>query len=242
MDKLLIVKDLSVVVDKHQILSNVGIVVRKGEITVLMGPNASGKSTLLYTIMGLRKYHVVSGEILFNGENIVNQPPWIRASKGIALAFQNPPKIPVKLGYIARRVAEKHHGLEVIDKYAVSLKLKHLLNRNLFYGFSGGEIKRTELYLLTIKRPLLALLDEPDSGVDIDSIREIAYHINKLADNGSGVLLVTHQGYILRYLDNLGMGYVMYNGRIIYSDTAFNVSKKVLVYGYSRIVKEALGG
>ena len=239
---ILVVKDLSVEVDGHTILDGINIEVYPGEITVLMGPNGSGKSTLLYTIMGLRRYRVLKGSILFNGVDITNEPPWTRALRGIALAFQNPPRIPVRLEYIAKKIAEKHGVKGVVSEYASSLKIDRLMNRNLFHGFSGGEIKRTELYLLVIKKPRLALLDEPDSGVDIDSIREIAHHINMLTDNGAGVLLVTHQGYILKYQDDLGRGYVMYNGRIIYSDTVFNVSKKVLLYGYSKLVKEVTRG
>ena len=230
---LLDVRELAVRVDGKNIIENVSLRINKGEITVLMGPNASGKSTLLYSIMGLQKYRVVKGKILFNGKDITNEPSWKRARMGIGLAFQNPPKILIRLRYLSRKIAELHGFHESLENISKLLSMEQLLNRNIHYGFSGGESKRTELFLLMLQKPKLALLDEPDSGVDIESIRSIADCINRLAENGAGVLLVTHQGYILRYIDNLGRGYVMYNGRIIYEDDAYIVLKKIMIQGYS---------
>ncbi|RLG82419.1 MAG: ABC transporter ATP-binding protein [Thermoprotei archaeon] len=234
---LLEVKDVSVNVDGNLIVKKASLSVNEGEITVLMGPNGSGKSTLLYSIMGLSRYKVVNGRIIFNGVDITDLPSWKRALMGIALAFQNPPKIRVKLGYLSEKISSKYSSKELAEKLIIDLNLAKLLNRDLHHGFSGGEIKRTELFLTMLQKPKIALLDEPDSGVDIESIKILADYINRLAENGTGILLVTHQGYILRYIDNLGKGYVMYNGMIICSGPAYEVFRKVSVYGYSKLAQ-----
>lgn len=234
---LLRTEGLTVSVDGNVIISDVTIEVDRGEIAILMGPNGSGKSTLLYTIMGLPRYNIVKGRILFNGVDITGLPPWKRAELGIALAFQNPPKIRIKLGYIANKISERHGTARLGKELMNDLKLLKLVNRDLYHGFSGGEVKRTELYLTILQKPKIALLDEPDSGVDLESIKVIAQHINKLAEEGTGILLVTHQGYILRYIDNLGRGYVMYNGRIIYSGTAYEIYRKIIMHGYTGLAR-----
>lgn len=214
------------------IVENVNLGIEKGEITVLLGPNGSGKSTLLYGIVGLPRYRVYTGRILFNGIDITNKPTWERVKSGISLFFQNPPKIRVKLRYIASKIASTYNTLDLLPRLARELNIEYLMDRDLYDGFSGGEVKRTELFLTMLQKPRIALLDEPDSGVDIDSIKRIASYIDKLASEETGVLLVTHLGYILRYLDNLGKAYVLINGRIVYSGDVHEVVKELYMRGY----------
>ncbi|WFO74831.1 ATP-binding cassette domain-containing protein [Desulfurococcaceae archaeon MEX13E-LK6-19] len=220
------------------IVKNVSLDIERGEIAVLLGPNGSGKSTLLYGIIGLPRYKIVTGKILFNGEDITGKPVWERARAGISLLFQSPPRIRVKLGYLAKKIASMYTSLEEVNTLVKELNVEYLLDRDLYDGFSGGEVKRTELFLTILQKPRVALLDEPDSGVDIDSIKRIASYIDKLADQGSAVLLVTHLGYILRYLDNLGKGYILINGRIVYSGDAHDVIRKLHLHGYKSFMKE----
>lgn len=241
MSPVLEVLGLEVNVGSRTIIRNVSFSIGKSEIAILMGPNGSGKSTLLYSIMGIEGYTVTKGKILLNGEDITNYPSWERARKGVSLAFQNPPKINARLGYLAKKIAEKYSSSSELLELATRLNLHNLLKRRLYHGFSGGETKRTELFLVMLQKPRVALLDEPDSGVDIESIKVIAEYINKLAESGTAVLLVTHQGYILRYIDDLGRGYVMYDGEIICSGNAYDVLKKVSTYGYSKLYKEFRG-
>ncbi len=218
-----------------RIIEDVSLSIERGRITVLLGPNGSGKSTILYTVMGIPRYRVEKGKIILDGEDITDLPLWERARRGIALAFQNPPRLPIKLRYLVKRISEMYTSKDLLEKYCRELNLKYLMDRDLFDGFSGGEAKRTELFITLLQKPSVALLDEPDSGVDIDSIKRIAQYINWLADNGSGVLLVTHLGYILQYLDDLDGAYVLYRGRIVYSGDAYDVLRKIHLYGYEKI-------
>jgi len=177
---MLEVKELTVAVEKHIIVKKASLKVVEGKVNVLMGPNASGKTTLLKAIMGIPGYEVVSGKILLNGEDITNDPPWIRAHKGICLAFQSLPKIRVKIRRLVKAISEKHSSTNIVDYALEKLSLKYLFERSLGQGLSGGEEKRTELLTVILQKPKIALLDEPDSGVDIESIRIIADVVNDL--------------------------------------------------------------
>ncbi len=240
MAELLRVEGVSVAVDDAAIVRDSSLEVGRGEIAVLMGPNGSGKSTLLKAIAGLPEYRVVSGRITYCGKDITQLEPWNRARMGIALAFQNPPKIYLKVGNLIDRLSKIYGSTDLVSDVVNGLKLCQLINRDLYSGFSGGEIRRVELALTILMRPKLALLDEPDSGVDIDSIKSIAMYINRLAEENVGVLIVTHTGYILKYIENLGRGYVMIDGRIVYSAPSYEVVKKVMVSGYEEFNK--MGG
>ncbi|MHC1628673.1 MAG: ATP-binding cassette domain-containing protein [Candidatus Nezhaarchaeales archaeon] len=238
---MLEVKELTVAVENNIVVKRVSLKVVEGKVNVLMGPNASGKTTLLKAIMGLPGYRIVSGKIVFNGKDITKDPPWIRARKGVGLAFQSLPKIHVEIGHLARAISEKHSTTELIEYASEKLYLKHLLKRKLGEGLSGGEMKRVELFTVVLQRPRIALLDEPDSGVDVESIRMIADVINRIVEENVGVLLVTHQGHILRYLKNLYKAYVMVSGEIVYEGDVEEVYNKVLSSGYSYFKRERGG-
>ncbi len=230
---MLKVKSVSVAVENTVVVKSATLEVCEGKINVLMGPNASGKTTLLKAIVGIPEYKLINGRIFLNGEDITDDPPWIRVRKGISIAFQSTPKLHVKLGYLAKAISEKYSSKSFEENVAEKLGLKYLYSRSFSQGFSGGEEKRAELLTVVLQKPKIALLDEPDSGIDVESIRLIADVINELVENNVGVLLVTHQGYILKYLRNLDKGYVMVSGEIVYEDATLRVYEKVMKHGYS---------
>ena len=227
---LLRVEDLHVRVSGREVLRGVDLEVGPGEVHVLMGPNGSGKSTLLRTIMGLRGYEVIRGGVYFEGEPLDGLSPTERALRGIAMLYQNPPRVGVKLGYLVRKMVEKYGGDSGI---AERVGILHLLDRELHRGFSGGESKRVELALTVLQRPKLALLDEPDSGVDVDSLRVIASVINDLISRGVAVLLVTHTGGIASHLAGVDRAHVMVGGRIVCSGGFDEVFERVMSSGYA---------
>jgi len=230
------VEDLWVKVQGHDkyILKGVDLSIGKGEVHVLMGPNGSGKSTLLKTIIGMPQYKIARGTILFMGKEVNNLKPYERAKMGIGIAFQSPPRIRVKTEYLIKLITTKFRTrLLPYEEYGIS----HLVSRDLYNGFSGGEMKRTEMYLTILQRPKLALLDEPDSGVDVDSLALIAKGIEQLMEEGASILLVTHLGYILKYLDVVTKLHVMINGKIVYSGEPEKALDLILTHGYSYFVK-----
>jgi len=230
---LLEINDLWVKIpdQKEYLLRNIDLRINDGEVHVLMGPNGSGKSTLLKTIMGIPPYEVVRGSIKFMGKDITKLKPYERAKMGIGLAFQSPPRIYVKANYIVELMTRKFRTQRIpYSRFGI----QHLIERNLYEGFSGGEIKRMELYITLIQRPKLALLDEPDSGVDVDSLSIIAEGIKELIENRSAVLLVTHLGYILKFigLEVVNRLHVMIDGTIVYSGNAEKALEIILSEGY----------
>lgn len=235
--QLLEARNLSVCVDDKRILDNISLTIEPGEIHIIMGPNGSGKSTLLSAIMGLRNVRICDGNLLFQGQDIVNLPSNERAKLGIALAHQHPPEIKgVKLRDIAQAMAKKY-GCSDCTILAKLLFVEGFMSRDLFVGFSGGEKKRTELFLLLIQSPKLALLDEPDSGVDIESIDIIARAIETLRSRGTGVILVTHHGVIAEKLSRINRVHILMNGKIMYSDSPDEVLPVIMKFGYKRGVE-----
>ncbi len=197
-----------------RVLDGISLKVKPGEIHALMGPNGSGKSTLLYTVAGHPGYKLASGRITMDGEDLSSMPPEERALRGLFLGFQNPIEVPgVRLSALLLVSYNKRNGgarnvLEVRDprlltrmrEAARSLGLDaEFLNREVNVGFSGGERKRAELLQAVILRPKYLLLDEPDSGLDVDGVRTVAQMVRDLAAGGAGVLLVTHYARILHY-------------------------------------------
>lgn len=219
---ILRVVNLSVEVDGKKILKNVNLFIKPGETFVLFGPNGSGKSTLLNAIIGNPVYRVVSGRIIFKKVDITNLPTNERVKLGIGISFQNPPKISgVKLIDVLRYCANVGgYSEERILELAKKMRMADLLHREINIGFSGGEIKRSELLQLMLLNPDLILLDEPDSGVDLENVALIGDAINELLERDkdeesrkkSGVI-ITHQGYILDYVD-ADYAAILYNGRI----------------------------
>lgn len=250
MKETLTIKDLYVCVQEKEIVKGLSIEVKQGEIHALMGPNGSGKSTLSYTIMGHPKYSVKSGDILFNNNSVLGLKPQERAQLGLFLSFQYPLEIPgvrysnfLRLALNSKR---KSQGLEPIQVTEFNKILKQEIKnlemdesfaiRYLNEGFSGGEKKRSEILQLAVLKPKIAILDETDSGLDIDSIRVVAKNINNLAQQGIGILVITHYQRILKYL-NPDFVHVMLEGKVIKSgDHA--LAEELEQKGYSNFIKE----
>ena len=258
MPSTLEIKDLHVSIEGKQILKGVNLKVSQGEIHAIMGPNGSGKSTLANTLMGHPKYKVDSGDILIDGESIVGATPDVRAKKGLFLAFQYPLEIPgVPLAQFLRSAYRsvrgevksdaKGVGGEMISALAFKKKLEDKLKevdmdpafakRYLNEGFSGGEKKRAEILQMAILQPKISIMDETDSGLDIDAVRKVAEVLSKMAGPDMGVLLITHYQRILEYIKPRFV-HVMVNGRIFRSGGP-ELAKLLEEKGYSWIEQEA---
>src|SRR3989338_7475500 len=220
---LLIVRDLHVSVEGKAILKGVNLTVNAGEVHALMGPNGSGKSTLSFCLMGHPKYHVTSGQILYLGQDMAALPPNERAAAGIFLAFQYPTAIPgVTIANFLRAALRGVRGQDVPVKafrQTVKTQLKALgipdafVNRYVNDGFSGGEKKRLEILQMAVLNPSLAVLDETDSGLDIDALKTVAAGINAQRSPQRGILLITHYQRLLNYIKP-DFVHVMIDGRI----------------------------
>ena len=201
-------ENLRVKVEDKEILKGINLIVDDGELHVVMGPNGSGKSTLALTIAGHPKYQVINGKIIFDGENITNLPPEERVRSGVFLSFQHPVEVEgVKVIQFLQRVLKNLKNLDEIQAYEVIFNAvqelgldNSMLTRFLNVGFSGGERKKLEMLQAYLVKPRLLILDEPDSGVDVDSLKVIARIINKLHEEGTAILLITHYGRILEHL------------------------------------------
>ncbi|MFA5429642.1 MAG: ATP-binding cassette domain-containing protein [Candidatus Omnitrophota bacterium] len=209
---MLEVKDISVEVSGHLILQGVNMHIRKGEVVVLFGPNGSGKSTLLKAIMGFEGYKVISGEILLGETRIDGLPVEERVKLGLGLMYQHPPQVRgVKLAQVAGRL---NGNAGLIKEMSERLSLSSHLSRDINMGFSGGEMKRSELFQLILQDPDLLLLDEPESGVDLENISVMGKVLNGyLKEEGKSALIITHTGYILDYI-NARKGCVMIDGKM----------------------------
>jgi len=223
---LLVVNDLHVSVEGKEILKGLSLTVRAGEVQAIMGPNGSGKSTLSFCLMGHPKYTVTAGEILYRGEPILELSPDERAKKGLFLAFQYPTAIPgVTIANFLRAALRGVRGTEVPVKefrQTVKTQLSTLgipdafMNRYVNDGFSGGEKKRLEILQMAVLSPLLAVLDETDSGLDIDALKTVAAGINALRGVERGILLITHYQRLLNYIKP-DVVHVMVDGRVVRS-------------------------
>jgi Fe-S cluster assembly ATP-binding protein len=223
------IRDLHSSVEGKEILKGVDLTIGQGETHALMGPNGSGKSTLAYTLMGHPKYHITSGQVLIDGESIVGLTPDKRVKKGLFLAFQYPVSVQgvsmfsfLRAAYNNSRPAGSEPPTIFEFKEVVADKLKLLgmdeafLSRYLNEGFSGGEKKRAEILQMALMEPKFAVLDETDSGLDIDALRIVAEGINKVSGPQTGTLLITHYQRILKYVKPQFV-HVMFQGRIIQS-------------------------
>ncbi|MEM4587231.1 MAG: ABC transporter ATP-binding protein [Candidatus Jordarchaeales archaeon] len=222
------IKDLVVEVDGKRVLDGVNLEVPRGEVHVLFGPNGSGKTSLILTILGYPQYKVVRGRILLNGEDITNLPINERIKRGIGVLFQNPPPIKgVRLGDVIKKLAKDESPTEIARKVNFPT---YYLNRELNCGFSGGEIKRCELMQLMAQKPSFLLLDEPDSGVDVENLALVGSIINELVRGRSGIL-ITHLGYILRYVE-AHKAHVILKGKIACSGRPIEILDHILREGY----------
>ena len=225
---LLEVRDLTASVAKHDILHGINLTVRAGEVHAVMGPNGSGKSTFARVLSGHSAYEVTGGEVNFDGRNLLDLSPEDRARAGVFLGFQYPVEVPgvtnsafMRLAYNtvgAARGKEELDPLEFDDFIREKMKLLEIdpdfLERSLNAGFSGGEKKRNEILQMAILDPRLSILDETDSGLDIDALRVVANGINQLHTADDAIVLVTHYQRLLNYIEP-DYVHVMENGRII---------------------------
>lgn len=227
-ESILSVRGLTAEVDGTQILKGLNLEIKAGEIHAIMGPNGSGKSTFSKILAGHPAYTVTGGEVLFQGQNLVEMEPHDRANSGVFLAFQYPLEIPgvsnldfLRVAYNSRR---KHAGEEELDAFdfdeVVRAKLDILkmdpafLSRSVNEGFSGGEKKRNEILQMALLEPKLAILDEIDSGLDIDALKIVASGVNQLSKPDNGILIITHYQRLLDYIEP-DYVHVMEAGRIL---------------------------
>ncbi len=230
MSTLLTIKNLHVTVNGTEILKGINLTINKGEIHAIMGPNGSGKSTLSYVLAGKDGYEVTDGEIIFNGKNLLELSAEERAREGLFLAFQYPIEIPgvnnIQFLRTALNSIRQHQNLEPIETSdflkLVKEKQKeldlpaNLVNRSLNYGFSGGEKKKNEVFQLSILNPLLSILDETDSGLDIDALKIVSKGINNYHNKDNAVLVITHYSRLLEYIVP-DIVHILYQGKIIKS-------------------------
>ena len=227
---MLEIKNLKVSIEDKMILDDLSLTVKAGEVAAIMGPNGSGKSTLAYVLAGKPAYEVQSGEILLDGENLLELDPTERALKGVFLAFQYPTEIPgvttmsfLKAALNAKRRAHGEADLTTPDfmrrvrEFASALKIdQEMLRRPLNVGFSGGEKKRFEVLQMALLAPRVGVLDETDSGLDIDALRVVAEGVNGLRDPKRAFLVITHYQRLLDYI-RPDVVHVMAKGRIVAS-------------------------
>lgn len=244
---LLKIEDLHVkLVDEDiEILKGINLDIKSGETHAIMGPNGSGKSTLANIIMGNPKYKVTSGKIIYDGEIINDLGVAERANRGIFLSFQHPPEINgIKLRNFLFTTKQKNNKTSMIEmNREVETIIKNMrmssdfLNRFLNVGFSGGEKKKNEVMQLAFLKKKLAILDEVDSGLDVDALRDIANIVNEYKNNSNGLLLITHYKRILEYIvpDNV---HILMSGRII-SSGGKELAEQVEQSGYSFAVAES---
>jgi len=211
---MLEIRNLHAAIDGNQILKGINLTVRKGEVHAIMGPNGSGKSTLAKVLAGHPQYEVTAGEVLYEGRNLLEMPPDERAREGVFMAFQYPIEVPgvsnaqfLRLAYNEKR---KHHGEEELDPLEFKDLLKErakvvemdasFMSRSVNEGFSGGEKKRNEILQMAVLEPKLAVLDETDSGLDIDALRVVANGVNQLLTPDNAIIVVTHYQRLLNYI------------------------------------------
>jgi len=249
---MLQIEELKVEVGGKAILNNVNMEIPEGETHILFGPNGSGKTSLMMTIMGFSGYNVTHGKITYKGEDITDMPINERALMGIGVSFQRPPTINgLKIKEIVE-ICDMNRSADV-EELAKQLNFTDFLDRDVNHNFSGGEIKRSELLQLMAQQPDLVLLDEPESGVDLESISLIGDTINSLLHKGvkcpqerphkdviagrkKSALVITHTGHILDYI-TADRGQVLHNGVLCCSRNAREILKWIREYGYEECVR-----
>ncbi|MCD6529718.1 ABC transporter ATP-binding protein [Candidatus Bathyarchaeota archaeon] len=230
---MLKVEGLTVEVEGKPVLKNVDLEVPKGEVHVLFGPNGSGKSSLIMSILGFPAYKVVSGKILFKGRDITRLPINERVRLGLGVAFQNPPTIRgVKLKEVLERLVSHGGRYSSLRDLAEPLNFPlSFMERDLNLGFSGGEMKKSEVIQVLAQNPDFLIFDEPDSGVDVENLQLIGEAIRKMIE-GKSALLITHLGYILHYLD-ADVAHVILDGTIVCSGRPLKILSQILNEGYA---------
>lgn len=250
---MLKIEDLHVSIGDKEVITGLDLHIKDGETFILFGPNGSGKTSLLMTIMGFSNYRVTQGKIIFKGVDITYAPIYERARLGVGMSFQRPPTIH---GLKTRHLVSMcGHGTEVdVDYLAEKVNMKSFLDRDINHGFSGGEIKRSELLQIMAQNPDLLLFDEPESGVDLENMHLIGKTVRTLLDGEfeprCGIsmkeqkkmvrkacgLIITHTGYILDYI-NADRGQVLYNGHLCCEARPRDILDHIRQYGYQECVK-----
>jgi Fe-S cluster assembly ATP-binding protein len=248
---MLAIKNLTVDVEDKAILKGIDLEVRPGEVHAIMGPNGSGKSTLAHVLAGRAGYSVTGGDVLFEGHDLIEMEPEERASRGVFLAFQYPVELPgvnnthfLKEALNAQRNARGEPELDSVaflklvrEKMKLVSMQPELLKRQVNAGFSGGEKKRNEILQMAVFEPKLAILDETDSGLDIDALRTVSDGVNALRSPDRSVILVTHYQRLLDHIEP-DFVHVLAGGRIVRSGDK-SLAKELEERGYSWIVEEA---
>lgn len=248
---MLEIKNLKVNVEGKEILKGINLKVNKGEVHAIMGPNGSGKSTLANVLAGREDYEITEGEVIFENKNLLEMAPEDRAREGVFLAFQYPVEIPgvsnTNLLKHAVNEIRKHRGLQQYDAMEFLTMIKEkmkfvdmpqsLLSRSVNEGFSGGEKKRNEIFQLAVLDPKLSILDETDSGLDIDALRIVADGVNKVKNGENSFIVVTHYQRLLNYIIP-DFVHVLHNGKIILSGDK-NLALKLEENGYDWVKEHA---
>ncbi len=248
---MLEIKNVHAKIGDKEILKGISLTVKPGEVHAIMGPNGSGKSTLAQVLSGRENYEVTSGEILFQGKNVLDMAPEVRAREGIFLGFQYPVEVPgVGNAYFMRaalNAIRKHRGEDEVDAFeflqlakAQAKKLnmnESFLGRSVNEGFSGGEKKKNEIFQMALMDPKLAILDEIDSGLDIDALKVVAQGVNSLRRPDRAILLVTHYQRLLDYIvpDYV---HVLADGKMVASGDK-SLALKLEAEGYDWVTKKA---
>ncbi len=249
---MLEIKNLHAKVEGQDILKGIDLTVKAGEVHSIMGPNGSGKSTLAQILAGNETYHVTEGEVIYGGEDLLAMEPELRAREGLFIAFQYPVAIPgISNMYFLRaalNATRKHRGLEEMDAIDFLAMVKEkmnlihmdqdLLERSVNEGFSGGEKKRNEIFQMAMLEPKLAILDETDSGLDIDALRIVANGVNALRRKDRAIVVVTHYQRLLTYIvpDRV---HVLADGRIVRSGGK-ELAEELEETGYGFLEEEAV--
>ena len=247
---MLRIKNLQARIEDKQILNGINLEVKAGEVHAIMGPNGSGKSTLASVLSGREEYVVTGGEVEYMGKNLLEMEPEERAQEGVFLAFQYPVEIPgvstVNFMKTALNKIREHRGQSTLDAVSFLQLMKEkmklveidqaLLNRSLNEGFSGGEKKRNEIFQMAMLEPRLAILDETDSGLDIDALRIVANGVNKLRTKNNATIVVTHYQRLLEHIVP-DFVHVLYKGRIVKSGTK-ELALELEAKGYDWIKEE----
>jgi len=247
---MLEIKNLKAEIEGKKILNGINLTVNLGEVHAIMGPNGAGKSTLSSVLAGRADYEVTDGDVIFEGKNLLEMSPEDRAREGVFLAFQYPVEIPgvSTTNFLKTAINEtrKYKGLEPMEatdflkfmreKMELMEMDKSLTSRSLNEGFSGGEKKRNEVFQMAMLEPKLAIMDETDSGLDIDALRLVSNGVNKLRNKDRSFLVITHYQRLLDYIVP-DFVHVLYKGRIVKSGDA-NLAKELEVKGYDWIKAE----
>ena len=246
-EKLLEIEDLHVEIEGNQILRGLNLSMDKGEIHAIMGPNGSGKSTLAYVLTGRPGYEVTAGKIFYKGEDIMGLAPDERAQRGIFLAFQYPTEVPgVSVVNFMRTAYNAIHADQPKSAMAFRMYLQEkidlleipseLVDRYVNQGFSGGEKKRNEVLQMAVLTPELAIMDETDSGLDIDALKHVSAGVNKLATPDVGIMLITHYQRLLNYI-RPDVVHVLMHGQVVKSG-GFELAERLEAEGYAGLARE----